>query len=387
MEHEVLSVSELNAFINQTLQFAYPLVVVEGEVSSFKVNQGKWVFFDLKDEESTIGCFMPIYQLKVQLQDGMKIRAVSSPNLTKWGKFSLTVRAVELAGEGPVKKAFELLKAKLDAEGLFAQERKRPLPAFPKKIGLITSRQAAAYNDFLTILQDRWAGVEIDQAQVQVQGADAPAQIVRAIEYFNQRAEHYDVVVIIRGGGSAEDLQSFNAENVVRAVYACKIPTIVGIGHEDDISLAELVADLRAATPTDAARLVVPDKKDMIASLDFRIEKASENIVGRIQGAKRAVEQMNNSFLQLLQNTSRHIYDCASRMTYGVEKNMHHARQLIDAHARTVASLDPRVILSRGYSIATLNGNVLKRAQDVGPQDTVMLQLHEGALLVRSKND
>ncbi len=387
MENEVLSVSELNAFINQTLQFAYPLVVVEGEISSYKVNQGKWVFFDLKDDESTISCFMPIYQLKVALQDGMMIRAVSSPNLTKWGKFSLTVRAVELAGEGSAKKAFELLRAKFEAEGLFASERKRQVPAYPHRVGLITSRQAAAFNDFVTILNDRWSGVRVNQAQVQVQGMDAPAQIVRAIEYFNNHSDDYDVLVVVRGGGSAEDLQAFNAENVVRAIYGSKIPTVVGIGHEDDVSLAELAADVRAATPTDAARRITADKHDIRGVIDFRVDKSYQAIINQIRESKRTIEEMKNSFSQLTEKTTHRLDEALRRITLGVEKNIQYAKQLIEANARSIASLDPRAILGRGYSIATVNGRVLKRSQDVEVNQAIVLQLHQGKLHVRSIDD
>ncbi len=387
MENEVLSVSELNAFINQTLQFAYPLVVVEGEISSYKVNQGKWVFFDLKDDESTISCFMPIYQLKVALQDGMMIRAVSSPNLTKWGKFSLTVRAVELAGEGSAKKAFELLRAKFEAEGLFAPERKRQVPTYVHRVGLITSRQAAAFNDFVTILNDRWSGVHVSQAQVQVQGMDAPAQIVRAIEYFNAHADGYDVLVVVRGGGSAEDLQAFNAENVVRAIYGSKIPTVVGIGHEDDVSLAELAADVRAATPTDAARRITADKHDIRGVIDFRIDKSYQAIINQIRESKRTIEEMKNSFSKLTEKTTRRVDEALRRITLGVEKNIQYAKQLVGANTRSIASLDPRAILGRGYSIATVNGRALKNSQDVGVDQAIVLQLHQGKLHVRSIDD
>ncbi|MCX6806271.1 MAG: exodeoxyribonuclease VII large subunit [Patescibacteria group bacterium] len=230
MGNESITVSEFNSLLNQSLNFAYPEVVVEGDVSSYKINQSKWVFFDLKDEESVVGCFMTVYQLKSEIEDGMVVRVKATPQLTKWGKFSLTVKEVELAGEGSVKRAFELLKAKFEKEGLFLPERKRQLPEMPEKVLLITSKQAAAFNDFVSIIDDRWGGLEIDHIQVQVQGAVAAEQIVDAIEYANSCSEKYEVLVIIRGGGSSEDLQAFNNEELVRAVYGSSIPTIVGIG-------------------------------------------------------------------------------------------------------------------------------------------------------------
>lgn len=383
MENEVLSVSELNAFVNQTLQFAYPLVVVEGEVSSYKVNQGKWVFFDLKDEESTISCFMPIFHLKVALEDGMKIRASSTPNLTKWGKFSLTVKGVELAGEGSVKKAFDLLKAKFELEGLFDPARKRAIPQYARRIALITSQQAAAYNDFITIAQDRWVGLEITQAQVQVQGADAPRQIVRAIDFFNAHVADYDVLVIIRGGGSAEDLQAFSHEDVVRAVYGAKLPTVVGIGHEDDVSLAELVADVRAATPTDAARRITADKAEVESQLAGTLEGMARSMQRSIERHDRTIERVQHSFARVYHDLNERVDRTHLRIGHRIDELVRRARQQVTLQSRNVSSLDPRAILSRGYSIATIDGKSVKSSDQITTRSLVMLQLHQGNVTMR----
>lgn len=263
----VITVSEFLDVLNQTLGMAFPQVVVEGEVSGFKINQGKFVFFDLKDAEATINCFMMLFALKTPIEDGMKIRVTATPKMTKWGKFSLTVRAVELAGEGALRRSMELLRQKLSAEGLFDPARKRPLPAFPQTVGLITSATSAAYQDFVTILNDRWRGLQIQLIDVTVQGATAPDQIVHAIDHFNTLARPVDVLVLIRGGGSLEDLQAFSTETVARAVAASRTPIVVGVGHEVDTSLADYAADVRAATPTDAARLIVPDRVQLISEI------------------------------------------------------------------------------------------------------------------------
>src|SRR5690606_9628284 len=151
----------------------------------FKINQGKYVFFDVKDTGCSVSCFMMVYQLRIPIEGGMKIIVSAVPKLTAWGKFSLTVRAIRPSGEGSIKKSFELLRAKLDAEGLFAIERKRPLPAIPRHVAVISSTQAAGYADFIKIIEDRWGGVKIEVAHVQVQGADAPDQMIRALRYFN----------------------------------------------------------------------------------------------------------------------------------------------------------------------------------------------------------
>jgi exodeoxyribonuclease VII large subunit len=265
---QIISVTEFVSIINETLAFAYPQVTIEGEVSSFKVNQGKFVFFDLKDEANVLSCFMMVHQLKMPIEDGMKVRVTGTPKVTKFSKFSLTVRAVELAGEGELRRAMELLKKKLEGEGLFDQARKRPIPKFPVRLGLITSGASAAYADFIKILNARWSGVEVLLADVSVQGAAAPDQIVGALEYFNTLRDPVDVLVLIRGGGSLEDLAAFSTEPVARAVAASRTPIIVGVGHEVDFSLADYAADLRAATPTDAARLVVPDRHETEARVE-----------------------------------------------------------------------------------------------------------------------
>lgn len=386
MEMEILTVSQFQAILNQTLEFAYPAVVIEGEVSSFKVNQGKWVFFDLKDEECTVGCFMTVYNLKVPLEDGMLVRVVATPNLTKWGKFSLTVKSVELSGEGAVKKAFELLKAQFEKEGLFAPERKRQLPQFPTRIGLITSRQAAAFNDFVTVLNDRWSGLTIDQAQVQVQGLEAPRQISRAVEYFNDRAGDYDVLVIIRGGGSAEDLQAFSSEDVVRAVYGAKIPTLVGIGHEDDVSLAELAADLRAATPTDAARRLVPDKRQMIETINTKMHTFEQCMAAAISNVQARIERINQAFTRLYNDIATRINNLQMNNEHAITQHLFANSEKINLLGRVLAGLDPRAVLARGYSIATIDDKAITSASQIKADSRVMLQLYKGRVeLMRPK--
>lgn len=383
MENEILSVSEFNALLNQTLSFAYPAVVIEGEVANFKINQNKWIFFDLKDQDATVACFMTKYQLNTALEDGMLIRVVALPNLTKWGKFSLTVKSVELSGEGAVKRAFELLQAQFEKEGLFDPARKRTLPTYPRRIGLVTSAQAAAYNDFVTVVSQRWSGLEIDQAQVQVQGVEAPAQIVRAINYFNQYAEQYDVLVIIRGGGSAEDLQAFNDEAVVRAVFASKIPSLVGIGHEDDVSLAELAGDVRAATPTDAARRVVPDKVDMLARLD-RLDNANyQTVLGLLKNAQATIATVNHTFLQYYHSLTTVLSQIETRLNQSLNQKLMQAQTRFTNQIAMLRALDPRAVLARGYAIASIDGKVIRDPAVVQPDQTIVLQLQKGSLAVR----
>lgn len=377
MENEILTVSQFHSFLNQTLEFAYPEVVVEGEVASFKVNQGKWVFFDLKDDTTSLACFMPIFQLKTAIEDGMLVRVHCSPKLTAWGKFSLTIKSLELAGEGSVKKAFELLKTQFEKEGLFAPERKRLLPKYPKRVALITSAQAAAYNDFITVLSQRYHTMQIDHLQVQVQGESAPEQVVRAIEFCSARDE-YDVVVLIRGGGSADDLQAFNTEPVVRAVYGCKVPILVGIGHEDDISLAELAADVRAATPTDAARRLSPELETIIGGIDRQVSYSFERLKQLLLKNNHILSRSQQVMSHKLDDLNRIIEDYISRSTRAITKHIESTNIKVASLQRSLRSLDPRAILRRGYSIATINNSIVTSSSQVTDTSAVMLQLHQG---------
>ena len=383
MNDQILSVSELSDYINQTLEYAYPSVVVEGEVSSFKISQGKWVFFDIKDSQTTLGCFMSIYQLNTPLEDGMLVRVVAQPKLTTWGKFSLTVKSVELAGEGSVKKAFELLKLKLEKEGLFALERKRQLPQYPKKVALVTSKQAAAYNDFVTILQDRWGGVVVDHLQVQVQGSSAPQQIVEAIEYFNMKAADYDALVIIRGGGSAEDLQAFQTEPVARAIYSSEIATVVAIGHEDDISLAELVADLRAATPTDAARLLVPDKKSVISQLEASISLQSELTLKILQRESDKLTRFHNSLRFVIDSAVSDLSSKQYRLNSAISTAINSSHSEFAVLSQKLTSLSPQSVLDRGYAVVSYEGRSVSSSSTLKNNDNIMVQLAQGKLTAK----
>jgi len=349
MENIRLSVSDFIAVTNQTLEFAYPSVEVEGEVASYKVNQGKFVFFDIKDAGGSVGCFMTVWQQRVPIEDGMKVIVVATPKLTQWGKFSLTVRAVRPSGEGALKKSFELLKLKLETEGMFATNRKRALPGVPSHIGLISSTQSAGYADFIKILNDRWGGLHVDVAHVQVQGDAAPDQMIRAIEYFNTRDELPEVLVIIRGGGSADDLSAFNDERLVRAIAASRIPTLVGVGHEIDVSLADMAADVRAATPSNAAQLLVPDKQEVIRAVRYRVSSAATRMSQAVDGMRERARVSLSRVFDKINEQHQRLTDCYTSL------------------CQVLAQLNPDVVLARGYAL--LRGN-----QEVGSRITVETQ-------------
>lgn len=380
MDSQVIGVKDFIGILNETLSFAYPQVIVEGEVSSFKVNQGKWVFFDLKDEEATLGCFMPLYQLKVPLENGMKVRATGQPRLTKWGKFSFTVKSIELSGEGELRRAFELLQAKLGEEGLFEPSRKRQLPRFPRTIGLITSAQSAAYSDFIKILGQRWGGVRVLLADVQVQGLPAPEQVVAAIKHFDQLPQPTDVLVLIRGGGSLEDLQAFNTEAVARAVASSRTPIVVGVGHEVDESLADYAADVRAATPTDAARLVVPDRVEVLAAVNHRSQQLQQAVNRHMHDATQQIQRylaVTERFLGLPRARTDQLElvmrrELRSRMeTVGL--------RLANLN-RVLASFDPTANLRRGYAIVSGEKGIVRSTEQVKIDQSLVIQLSDGKL-------
>ena len=341
---QVYSVSDFQAVCNQIMETAFSGVVIEGEVASFKVNQGKFVFFDLKDEQSSVGCFMMKFALRFPLEDGMKVRVRAVPKLTNWGKFSLTVQTIMPVGEGSLKKSFELLKKKLTSEGLFAPERKRPLPTPLTKIGVISSTQAAGYADFCKILNERWGGLEVQVAHTQVQGMVAADQIIRALNYFNERSE-VQVIAVIRGGGSADDLAVFNDEALVRAIAASKIPVITGIGHEVDESLCDLVADVVASTPSNAAQMLTRDRKEVIANCQADV--------------KRINNLLNTKIDEILVQNRGEVERVAQQIVVKITT----MEQEVQAQIKILAQLNPENVLARGYALVTGNidvGNVVK---------------------------
>lgn len=328
------TVSELIDHCNFALDHELGSVLVEGEVASFKINQGKWVFFDLKDADgvSTLSCFLPLSSLGVALSDGLKVRLRARPSLTKKGRFSLTVRSILPVGEGSIKKTFELLKRKLTAEGLFDPAHKRPLPTPLSRLGVISSTAAAGYRDFLKILDNRWGGLQLFTVNTQVQGLSAADQIIAALNLLNQRSD-LDAIVIIRGGGSADDLAVFNDERLVRAIAASRLPVVTGIGHEVDETLADLAADLRASTPSNAAERLTPDRQAVRQQLTRTLAYLPERILTAIDQAHRATSQ---SLLSAQQAITSQLALLSQRLT--------------DLR-RLLASLNPEQVLRQGYAI------------------------------------
>lgn len=364
----IFGVSEFVAYVNQTLEGAYPFVTIEGEVSSFRVSKGKWVYFDLKDETALVRCFTTVYALHGPLEDGMMVRVSGSPRLHPLYNFTFNVQTVVAVGEGALRRQADLLRAKLENEGLFDPSRKRSLPTIPRHIALIASEQSAAYADFIKIARSRWGGLIIDHFDVQVQGEAAAEQIVLALAGVNVLPEPPEVLVLVRGGGSAEDLASFNDERVVRAVAASRVPTLVAIGHEVDIALAELAADVRASTPSNAAELLLPDmgeerrhvrawQRELSGALNTFIVQKRQQLVGA---------------QDLLDRHLSAVFDAAAEQ--------------IRTQGRLLAALNPRRPLEQGYALVHRASGLLRRAADAQVGETIEVEFIDGNVISEVKS-
>ena len=361
-----LSVSDFVGLLNQTLDYAYPNVTIVGELANFRVSKNRWVYFDLKDDMSSVKFFGTIYQLPGPLEDGMLLKVRGQPRLHNLYGFSVNVVSMQPAGEGSIKKAAELLQLKLSSEGLFDDARKRPLPYPPKRIGLVASKQSAAYADFIKILNARWGGVSVQHIDVQVQGEVAPAQIVAAIEHFNAQAEPPEVLVVIRGGGSTEDLAAFSTEQVTRAMAGSRVPTLVAIGHEIDLSLAELAADRRASTPSNAAEFLVPDRDHVAVQLKSTASQLEHLGQLRISSAQDELQAVSGEIARL------------------VEHAFERARHELTSNRQLLIALSPESILKRGYAIVRQGGGALRSIKEV-KNGIVDIQLADGTFTAQAQ--
>jgi exodeoxyribonuclease VII large subunit len=384
MEPAVIRVSQYLDLVNDRLRDVPPDVLVEGEVSDYRVSQGKWVTFDLKDEEdgSVLKCFMTAWQLTFALADGMRVRVTGVAKVSaRFGKFQLDVRTIEPVGEGALKRAYEELKKKLKEEGLFETSRKRALPRFPDRVGLITSRDAAAYGDFLRILNNRWGGVEIEFAHVHVQGREAVGEILAAFSYFNHLPveERPDVLVLVRGGGGLEDLHAFNDESVARAVFSSHVPVVVGVGHERDESLCDYVADVRASTPSNAAERIVPNRREVAYELDMLVRRVDERLTDRLEAKHLVISHAVGAASNLLSHQRERLARSAESLALASGRWLPRLRERFDARVRVLNQLDPKRVLARGYSLVTIGGRPVTSASGLEVGGEVAVQLAQGS--------
>lgn len=363
MDDLVFSVSDFVAVFNQTISYAYPSLTIEGELEGLRISKNKWVYFNLKDDYSSVKFFGTVHQLPGPLEDGLIIRVKGVPFLHAQYGFSINVQFMQPVGEGSLKRAALLLELKLAKEGLFDESRKRAIAYPPARLGLVTSVGSAAYHDFIKILGERWGDISIEVADVQVQGDIAPSQIVNALEYFNSEKEPVDVIVIIRGGGSADDLAAFNSEIVTRAVATSRTPTLVAIGHEVDVSLAEKAADKRGSTPTHAAEILSPDKRQLIKEFISVRSQLDQFIDDKFRVFSEAV-------LESRKNNEEAI------MTYiaNLESILGQKKLLLDI-------LSPLSALKRGYAIIRQGGKIMTSAKALKAGSYISTELKDGQVI------
>jgi len=364
------SVSEFVAAFNQVLDFSFPEAVVVGELSSLRISKNAWVYCDIKDEGASLKCFGSVRVLPGPLEDGMVLEVVGRPYLHPQFGFSLNIVAVKTVGEGTLKRAQEMLQKKLAAEGLFDEGRKRSLPYPPESIALVTSVESAAYGDFMKIINQRWPKLRVDVHNVLVQGAEAPEQIVAAVQRVNAENSEAEALIVIRGGGSADDLAAFDHEQVVRAVAASRIPTLVAIGHERDVSLSELAADVRASTPSNAAEVLVPD----IAHEKMVIMRLKSELGVALSDYLDALRRESIAYKDVLNQTM------ARKLTW--------ERDTLVMHARLLVASDPRLPLQKGYAVArNAHGGVIKTAKLAKETGQFIIEFNDGELKVQSTDN
>ncbi len=395
MEYPVYSVSQVNHHIKSLLDSDAALsgLFIRGEVSNYKLYPSGHHYFSLKDETGALSCVMfrrEAASLRFRPQNGMKVVAFGYVTVyPRDGKYQLYVSALTADGVGDLHAAFEQLKAKLAAQGLFDQAHKKPIPRFPKRIALVTSPAGAAVRDMLRILGARWPMAEVFVVPCRVQGAEAPAEIAGAISWVNAQSLA-DLIITGRGGGSMEDLWCFNDEGVARAIYASKIPVISAVGHEPDVTIADYVADLRSATPSNAAELAVPDQNEqyaLLAHLNRRMAKAMER---RVAEARAALEQAGRS--RMLHDPMSWVDDRRQlldrqrdRLGHGLSLSMARDRERFGRLAASLDALSPLKVLGRGYSIAKGPGGLVKSVKDVSPGEELELRVADGSIVCEVK--
>ena len=384
-EAKVFSVKEINRLVRELLEQSFPSFWISGEISNFiSASSGHW-YFSLKDDEAQVRCTM--FKNKNMAADwvpknGEKIEAKCFIGLYEArGEYQLNIELIRHAGAGLLSEAFNQLKEKLLKEGLFEPSRKKPIPQFPKSIGVITSPTGAAIEDILITLKRRSPHIPVFIYPTLVQGKEAPSAIVKALEIANTRME-CDVLILARGGGSIEDLWAFNEEIVARAIVASKIPTITGVGHETDTTIADFVSDLRAPTPTGAAEIVTGHTVELIKTIQVyknQLNKMMANVIRELMQKIDYLEKRLISPKQQLQRQKEQIHQYLLRINQSMKNAMIQYRLNIDKLKLNLDHLSPHAVLSRGYSIVTnVEGQIVNNVAQLKLNDKIHIQLNHG---------
>lgn len=391
MEKQVLSVGQISEYIKSKMDADPRLsnIAVRGEISNYKVYPSGHHYFTLKDETGAMRCVMfksSAYRLRFRPENGMKVIAMGSVTVyVRDGAYQLYCTAMAMDGIGDLYAAFEQLKNKLAAQGLFNPEHKKPLPKYPGTIGIITSEAGAAVHDMLRILRKRYPLTQVRLLPVRVQGTEAPGEIASAIAYAN----HFhlaDLLIVGRGGGSIEDLWAFNDEQVARAIYASDIPVISAVGHEPDVTISDFVADLRAATPSNAAELAVPDQDALRQQLDSMEQALVLSMKRRLNRAGERLAHLSNrpvlqSPLASFEQRRKALKLLEIRLVGAQNQMISKYRQRFVAQTAKLDAMSPLKVLTRGYAVATTeSGSIIRSAKEVRPGERITVRVSDGAI-------
>ena len=388
---QALTVTQLNLYLRDLLdsQSLLANVCVRGELSNYKIYPSGHHYFTLKDNESSLKCVMfksNSMRLRFRPESGMGVTAWGRVSVyPRDGVYQLYCTQLMPEGTGDLQVAFEQLKAKLDAEGLFDPSHKKPLPAFPERIAIITSSAGAAVHDMIRILGRRWPMAKLLLLPVRVQGSEAPAEIAGAIRYANE-FKLADLIITGRGGGSIEDLWAFNDERVARAIFASEIPVISAVGHEPDVTISDYVADRRASTPSNAAEIAVPDQReisDLLAGYDLRTSQAMRKRIGSLRDRLEAVQarRVMTAPTAHIDQRRMELDRSRERLAAAEEQILAKRRQQFVALTASLDAMSPLRVLTRGYAIPTDEaGNVVRSVTEIRTGDRLSLIMSVGSL-------
>ena len=387
-EPRVYTVGEIQREVRYHLEEEYRGIWVAGEVSGHTHAASGHHYFDLKDDQAILRSVMwrsSAARLKFEVEEGLAVRARG--HLTIYeprGSYQMIVEKLEPAGVGPLQIAFEQMRARLMAEGLFLEEHKKPLPEFPRRVALVTSPTGAAVKDLIDVARRRWPALELVVVPVKVQGEGAAAQIAAAIESADRRG--FDVLIVGRGGGSLEDLWAFNEEAVARAIYCAATPVVSAVGHEVDVSISDLVADLRAPTPSAAAELVTPDRAKWLVHVEERRSRLKRALRAKVEtlGARLASIEASVAFkrpLDRLRDEEQRLDGVAARVAGAFGGSLKDRGHGLKTLAARLEALSPIKVLARGYSVTRTGDRVVTGPGDVSAGDEIRTTLRDGEIL------
>ncbi|MBQ7229272.1 MAG: exodeoxyribonuclease VII large subunit [Oscillospiraceae bacterium] len=392
MERQVLSVGQINDYIKNKLDGDPGLrnIAIRGELSNYKVYPSGHHYFTIKDGTGAMKCVMfksAAQRVRFRPENGMQVIAMGSVTVyVRDGVYQLYCTGMVMDGVGDLYAAFEQLKAKLSAQGLFDPAHKKPLPKLPGTIGIITSSAGAAVHDMLRILRKRYPLTRVRLLPVRVQGAEAPAEIAGAIRYANQH-NLADLLIVGRGGGSIEDLWAFNDELVARAIYESRIPVISAVGHEPDVTISDFVADLRAATPSNAAELAVPDQDALRQTLDDMHSAMAVAMQTKIDWAGERLQNLSNrpvlkSPLASFESRRRALELLENRLISAQSGNVARSRQRFVAQVGKLDAMSPLKVLTRGYAmVAKEDDTIVRSVSDVKPREPIAVRVSDGTIV------